>query len=901
MKFDSNGIINDVIPFIDKSKSNLSDAKNIVLSINLPNDVNAPSSLKSMIPNDITQIENTLTSLKIWLNKKIDDMNEAERKNQQLFSNTVSVFHSSLAFQTNLATTGLTAGKSAKSILYAERNIGAEIKSGVKSTFIKIEGWFNDRLKDIKNVGAIVWQHTKSVLAAITNVLISIVKGIAQVIETLIDLVVMIGAVGGSIFTGLYDAYQAIQGAITGKEWSSATKAMWFGVMGFVAEDHVGNVVANWYKEGNWLHGLDEAAYAPFKSDGVACQIGSGIGYIAGLIMITIATLGIGGVAIAGVSGASTIVSGVVIGSLTFSSATASVWAEQRDKSWEGIEKSFKNGKLDKETYEAFKNISNISEVDWQAIEEAYQLGELTKEDYDMIKSIREMPKEWQTTENLFAGLKEGGWEGLKAAVITMATIGVGKLAAVSIKGQLPKIVSKLPKYFQPIFNRLIGATVEDTVENTVQFSGEMIATGGSWSQSWANIGGLAGLGLSFVLEFLFHSSALPGTQKKGLKSNLKISDTLIKAQKNSGSEVVDWILNAPTLKNNNFLSNNKVLNRAQFNVFSNLVLSKSIDKISDLEVIYIISNMLENKYLLSLPKYYKLLEACNNSLAKVNNINSRFEIKNIRKDWGAQYQEYPNYNLITLNKQYCFPTKLLENLEGIFHENVHADQFTNKQYTFLHLTVAKDRVLQINLPAYYDKYYWSVSYEIEARLKADLELGLFLHKYAPNTYKSYQTQLDNIIKEETKNLDDMLSFGRNVNRNHQIRLRNLECDNIIMSLNPSNRKSLLNEFPVLKFEYLDNGDKKSFCNVFENLIKEMDVVENLKKNSCQYNTTFVDTYVAIFEDRIARGEYTINDLRDAARYIQKNFSNFSLYKKDLINMHNLLENILNQYNVSIW
>ena len=129
---------------------------------------------------------------------------------------------------------------------------------------------------------------------------ISILKGVGQFGEALVDGVTMIGGGVASIGTGIYDAGQAIHGAFTGNEWESATKAMWTaddGIMSFVSNEYVNDASDAFYQTavGEWL---DDNAYGWFKSDGVACEIGSATGYVTGVVLLTVATGGVGGAAV---------------------------------------------------------------------------------------------------------------------------------------------------------------------------------------------------------------------------------------------------------------------------------------------------------------------------------------------------------------------------------------------------------------------------------------------------------------------------------------------------------------------------------------------------------------------------------------------------------------------------
>lgn len=198
--------------------------------------------------------------------------------------------------------------------------VGTNISNGAKSLWADVtdwwsdvEDWWNDdALPWIKNAANAVWDVVKSVGATVAVFVQSLVEGILQFGEAIIDFVALVGTGVASIFTGLYDGGQAIYGAITGNEWSSVTKQMWGGTMGFVSNQYVAGWFDLLYQNTGYGQWLAENAYG-FD---ITRSIGSGIGYIAGVVILTIATFGAGSVVAAG-------------GSVTASTAAAATTATQ--------------------------------------------------------------------------------------------------------------------------------------------------------------------------------------------------------------------------------------------------------------------------------------------------------------------------------------------------------------------------------------------------------------------------------------------------------------------------------------------------------------------------------------------------------------------------------------------
>ena len=193
------------------------------------------------------------------------------------------------------------------------KKVGAKVANGAKSLISTVDEWWTDVKenhpwvakaangvkkvgKTIVSVGKKVWGVIKRVGATIATFVTSLVEGILKFIEAIVDTVALLGTVVASVITGIFDLGQAIGGAITGKKWSSATKKMWGGTKKFVAKDHVGGAFDKFYEKnpvGNWMK---SNAFFFDTTRG----IGSGIGYIAGVVVLTICTFGAGSVAAGG-------------------------------------------------------------------------------------------------------------------------------------------------------------------------------------------------------------------------------------------------------------------------------------------------------------------------------------------------------------------------------------------------------------------------------------------------------------------------------------------------------------------------------------------------------------------------------------------------------------------------
>ena len=190
------------------------------------------------------------------------------------------------------------------------------------SGIIDLNGNFEDSeyVKSLLATGAklvLSFEATKSTVG------LSLIEGLGQFGEALVDF----GSLGltavSSIGTGLWDGCQAIYGKITGNKWESVTKAMWNDTKAFVAEKHVTDWFDNIYEDTNIGKIMKKYSYG-FDT---ARSIGSGIGYGAGIIVFTIFTAGVGGAVAGGgaVTGSTiaTAASTVTAGNLAVTAAAA--------------------------------------------------------------------------------------------------------------------------------------------------------------------------------------------------------------------------------------------------------------------------------------------------------------------------------------------------------------------------------------------------------------------------------------------------------------------------------------------------------------------------------------------------------------------------------------------------
>lgn len=238
------GLSNSVKPLINNVLSQLSSAKSAISSINLPAKFDDGGAIRKAA-SKLDSIQNGIEGISSWVDETISKFSNVETANNNLWQ--------------SLGTVGF----------------------GLEEGFPKREKSFSEKVKD--NVGATA--------ASVVNGAVAVVKGAGQFVEAVVDTGAIVATGVASIATGAYDgisyAYHAINGDT--ENYNSLTSEMWKGTMGFVAEEYVNNA-SDWFYNTEFGKGLDELAYKPFKSEGVACNIITGLGYTAGVVAATIAT-----------------------------------------------------------------------------------------------------------------------------------------------------------------------------------------------------------------------------------------------------------------------------------------------------------------------------------------------------------------------------------------------------------------------------------------------------------------------------------------------------------------------------------------------------------------------------------------------------------------------------------
>lgn len=150
--------------------------------------------------------------------------------------------------------------------------------------------------------GSAIWDILKSVGATIATIFSSLIEGLFQFVEALVDFLALAGAAISTVSSTMWiDIIGKGISMLRGKEYNYLTANLWNETKAFVSTKHVTNWFDSYYQNTNIGKKIADNA---FGFDTVR-SVGSGIGYVAGIVVLSIATAGAGaaGVAAGGASG----------------------------------------------------------------------------------------------------------------------------------------------------------------------------------------------------------------------------------------------------------------------------------------------------------------------------------------------------------------------------------------------------------------------------------------------------------------------------------------------------------------------------------------------------------------------------------------------------------------------
>ena len=280
------------------------------------------SQIRNYIYSNLEELPGYLSDFSLVESKKTETFDYAVGAINEAMNDNKLVFNAIGAKISDL--TDDVMGKIGKLMTNAKNDLSmtkAEISSKVNVTWNDAKKCWNELIfPELQKKAAEFNDFNNRMNCTVTTATFSLLEGIGQFGEAIVDAGAILMAIFSSIGTGLYDGGQAIYGLATGNEWESQTLELWDKTMGFVSNQYVTGWFDNLYgtKFGNVLK---ENSY---YFDEVR-SIGSGIGYVAGVTALTVLTFGVGGAAAGGSAAAGSAATGATAGQMATVAGVAGV------------------------------------------------------------------------------------------------------------------------------------------------------------------------------------------------------------------------------------------------------------------------------------------------------------------------------------------------------------------------------------------------------------------------------------------------------------------------------------------------------------------------------------------------------------------------------------------------
>lgn len=177
-------------------------------------------------------------------------------------------------------------------------------------------------------------------------------------------------------------------------------------------------------------------------------------------------------------------------------------WAEAKASSRNGLRQMYENGEISSDAMAYMEAIWGLSDEDWKKLEEEYSNGNISKEDFEALQEIRDIPEEWVTEDNLNKGLnigmRNGAWEGIQWGLS-------------SYLNNWSSGISKLKTIFTRVGTDVTFAGFDTAYKAWVDSD----VTGGSFEESWDELGGWTSTGIKVGIAFLASVANEIGTYYK--------------------------------------------------------------------------------------------------------------------------------------------------------------------------------------------------------------------------------------------------------------------------------------------------------------------------------------------------------------------------------------------------
>ncbi|MEG2322148.1 MAG: hypothetical protein RSB71_01485 [Bacilli bacterium] len=305
---DKKAVITNVKPFLSNGYDRLFEAYKNSQNLTIPADFIYRNALRQL-PNELNDFVKRVTGIKTWLDNSIGLIVTTDYSNQKLASELQGI-------SDNLINTNNIMNINEFSSKIVDEGKVKTVENDILETTgaviaNKIETLTKIGLEKVKNMVGAIGKAIETVGASVAMATTSLVKGICQFGEALVDLTSIIATVIASVVTVPTDLVTSL---LNSKLDFKNTASIWDETKAFVSKQHVQNSFKNFYENnlvGKWLA---NNSVSWLKPDSIGDGILSGIGYVAGVIGLSVATAGVGGVLTTGTTSmvtTSSVISGV--------------------------------------------------------------------------------------------------------------------------------------------------------------------------------------------------------------------------------------------------------------------------------------------------------------------------------------------------------------------------------------------------------------------------------------------------------------------------------------------------------------------------------------------------------------------------------------------------------------
>lgn len=287
---------------------------------------NTVVSVKSNLPKEVTDKEYLWSSLP-KLYRKIDNIYDDVVKINNLLYKAIEKMNDAEARMIKWNSIKDGAIQAGREFVSDVKDFGSDIYEGYQDT----KEWFEDTWDEVYETGCevvesvenwvenLTWEDVKdffkTTAATIVVAFQSFTKGLITLLQMIVDLFIIVGTMAITPFTAIADGVNYL---LTG-ESGGYTKYYWDGAMDMVADvSSLAGNCCNWLTENNpdWIN-----ENSLIEAGGKADQFIQGIGYMVGIIGITVATFGT----------ATPAALAVTAGSLGFAKGTSEAWEKGKD------------------------------------------------------------------------------------------------------------------------------------------------------------------------------------------------------------------------------------------------------------------------------------------------------------------------------------------------------------------------------------------------------------------------------------------------------------------------------------------------------------------------------------------------------------------------------------------